>query len=113
MQSLTWETFDNRIYSGQNCYELPIDEDIEAFINSIYKAEPFSLEDETFASQFNYKESVPEEALESRYLYFKLSDKTNIEIKLYSNGYIEYLGLMEYVFKVDDEIFNNVWSKLE
>lgn len=113
VQSLTWETLDNRMYEGPNYYDMPIDEDIEEFINEIYKAEPFSLEDETFASQFNYKESATEEALESRYLYFKLSDKTNVEIKLYSNGYIEYLGLMEYVFKVDDEIFNNVWSKLE
>lgn len=115
INTVTWDTFNNWSNGTYNPKELAIDKIIDEFIDGAQKSIPFSLEDKEFRNQFFYDEIqyYAEGEEKQKFLYFKLKDGIEINIRLFSNGYISYSSLPGYVFKVEDNKFNNMWDYLK
>lgn len=115
LSGLKWDTFNNWNNGTLNPKELVIDETVNSFIEAIYKSTPASLENEEFNDMFFYNEEqyLAEGESKQKFMYLKLNDGTSIELRLFKNGYIFYSGLNGFVFKVDDTVFNSMWSALK
>lgn len=115
INNLKWDTFNNWNYGTPDPKEVNINETLDKFIDAVYDSIPFSLEDREFRNQFFYNEveyySEGEE--KQKFLYLKLNDGTEIDMRLFSNGYVLYSAMPGFVFKVDDTIFNSMWDYLE
>ena len=119
IESATWKTFNNWNYGILDEKEVIIDDTLNNFIDAMYKGTPYSLEDEDLRNELFNKESnfssgedyfaANEER--QKFMFLKMKDGTKVEIRLFRDGYIYYSGL-NFVFKIDEETFNNMWNKL-
>lgn len=119
VNNVTWETFNNWNYGTLEEKEVIIDDTLNGFIDAMYNGIPYSLEDEEFRKELFDKESnyntgeeyfaANEEA--QKFMFFKMNDGTKVEIRLFRSGYVYYRGL-NFAFKLDEESFDNMWSRL-
>jgi len=120
IETITWDTFNNWNNGNINEKEIVIDDNINKFIDAMYKGVPYSLEDEELRESLFYKESdylgiedYSEANNENqKFIFFKMKDGTKAEIRLFKEGYVYYSGL-NFVFKLEEETFNNIWNELK
>lgn len=115
INSLKWDTFNNWNYGTPDPKEVNINETLDKFIDAVYDSTPFSLEDREFRNQFFYNEVeyYAEGEEKQKFLYLKLNDGTEIDMRLFNNGYVFYSAMPGFVFKVEDTIFNSMWNYLK
>lgn len=109
-----WQSFENWNYGIEEYQALDSNIDIDSFIEALYNAEPESLENEEFRSQFFYKESQNpnHRKVETKFLYLKLKDGIEVRLRLFSNGYVSFDAVRGFIFKVEDEEFNKLWNEM-
>ena len=119
LESVTWQTFEEWNYRDSKEKEVSIDDTLIGFIDGMYKGIPYSLEDEELKkglfdkeSNYNSKEEYFDANEENqKFIFFKMNDGTKVEVRLFRSGYIYYSGL-NFVFKLDEEVFNSMWRNL-
>lgn len=115
LSTLNWDTFQNWNNDTPNLKEVTINDVVSEFIDAMYEGIPVSLDDEKVRNQFFYSEEEynKDGDEKQKFIYLKLKDGMELQMRLFSNGHVMYSEMPGVAFKVEEEAFNNMWQYLK
>ncbi|NLC45345.1 MAG: hypothetical protein GX783_13830, partial [Clostridiales bacterium] len=103
IETVYYRRYNDWYYGIENFHEIDDIELYNEFVNELNYTVPYTAEsiEEFQRNQNSHKE-----------LIFKLKDGSRVSMAIYKNGYINY-GYSNVYFKMEHEIFQKLWAKLD
>lgn len=105
--SAEWRSFDDWYYSTNHSQPIADMKVIHTFVEALNQTKPLIIEyDSTSPIQSKNNENYKE-------LIVHLDDGVAVRLSLYKDGYIQYGDMIDVFFKMDDEVFSQLWEQLQ